>query len=230
MTLQFKVYWSFRSPYSYLATARLAAFAAAHDVDVQLRIVRPLALRQADYFERMGPLQRPYFFRDTARMAEYLGLPFRRPVPDPIQQDPVTLKLAAEQPYIRDLSHLGIEASRRGAGIAYADRVSRLLWDGSVDGWDQGEHLSKAAADSGLVHQEMRASIDADPQWYDRKLVEAEAELKAAGHWGVPCFVFNNEPFFGQDRFETFVWRLRQHGLRGRPRRQRTHKARAVTD
>jgi 2-hydroxychromene-2-carboxylate isomerase len=29
----------------------------------------------------------------------------------------------------------------------------------------------------------------------------------------VPTFVFDGEPFFGQDRFELLVWRLGQHGL-----------------
>jgi hypothetical protein len=28
--------------------------------------------------------------------------------------------------------------------------------------------------------------------------------------------VFQGEPFFGQDRIELLVWRLRQHGLRAR--------------
>jgi hypothetical protein len=26
-------------------------------------------------------------------------------------------------------------------------------------------------------------------------------------------FVFNGEPFFGQDRLEHMIWRMRQHGL-----------------
>ncbi|TMB53500.1 MAG: 2-hydroxychromene-2-carboxylate isomerase, partial [Deltaproteobacteria bacterium] len=39
-----------------------------------------------------------------------------------------------------------------------------------------------------------------------------------AGHWGVPTMVFAGEPFFGQDRIELLVWRMRQHGLRARDR------------
>lgn len=216
MAISFTVYWSFRSPYSYLVTTRLVAFAAEYDVDAQLRIVRPLALREPAYFDRMGPLHRPYFFLDTKRQADFLGLPFRRPVPDPIQQDPVTLKIAKDQPFIRNISHLGIEACRQGHGLAYADNVSRLLWDGSVDNWDKGDHLAKAAERAGLDHEEMQAAIDSNPGWYDEKMLANEAELTEAGHWGVPCFVFENEPFFGQDRFDTFIWRLRQNGLRKR--------------
>ncbi len=38
-----------------------------------------------------------------------------------------------------------------------------------------------------------------------------------AGHGGVPCMVFHGEPFFGQDRVEQLLWRLRQNGLTERP-------------
>ena len=44
----------------------------------------------------------------------------------------------------------------------------------------------------------------------------AEEALDAAGHWGVPTMVFEGEPFFGQDRLDVFVWRLRRHGLEPR--------------
>ena len=48
-------------------------------------------------------------------------------------------------------------------------------------------------------------------------IVEAnQADQRAAGHWGVPMTVFNNEPFFGQDRFDQLKWRLEQQGLRRR--------------
>ena len=73
------VYWSFRSPYSYLVTPDLLRLRDDYDVDVR-------------------------------RRAEFLGLPFARPNPDPIVQDPATMSVAAEQPYIHRLSALGVEA------------------------------------------------------------------------------------------------------------------------
>jgi len=45
-------------------------------------------------------------------------------------------------------------------------------------------------------------------------VIEANAAAQqAAGHWGVPLFVFQGEPFFGQDRIDHLLWRLKQHGL-----------------
>ena len=46
--------------------------------------------------------------------------------------------------------------------------------------------------------------------------IDKARELEAAGHWGVPTMVFEGEPFFGQDRIDLLVWRMKQKGLRGR--------------
>ncbi len=37
--------------------------------------------------------------------------------------------------------------------------------------------------------------------------------LNAAGHWGVPTLVFEGEPFFGQDRIDMALWRMKQKGV-----------------
>jgi 2-hydroxychromene-2-carboxylate isomerase len=55
--------------------------------------------------------------------------------------------------------------------------------------------------------------IIAEPERHEAVLAANDAALRAAGHWGVPTAVFQGEPFFGQDRLETLIWRLRQHGL-----------------
>ena len=36
---------------------------------------------------------------------------------------------------------------------------------------------------------------------------------REGGHYGVPLMVFDNEPFFGQDRFDQLIWRMQQNGL-----------------
>ena len=80
----------------------------------------------------------------------------------------------------------------------------------------EGEHLARAAERAGLDLAELDRAIAAEPGRYEAALADNDAALRAAGHWGVPTAVFRGEPFFGQDRLDTLVWRLRQHGLEPR--------------
>lgn len=87
MPLAVDVFWSFRSPYSYLATPRLVRLAAEYDVDINVRVVLPIAVRIPGFFDTVNPLWPPYLLRDTMRIAEYERLPYGWPRPDPIVQD-----------------------------------------------------------------------------------------------------------------------------------------------
>jgi 2-hydroxychromene-2-carboxylate isomerase len=218
MSLAVDVFWSFRSPYSYLATGRLVRLGAERDVDLRVRPVLPLAVRVEGFFERVNPLWPMYLLRDTARIAEREGIPYAWPDPDPIVQEWPSRKVAAEQPYIHRLTRLGVEAARRGRGLAFIDEVSQIIWSGKVQQWNEGPHLADAAARAGLDLAELDAAIAAEPARYEALIAENHAALDAAGHWGVPTMVFEGEPFFGQDRLDLLVWRLEQHGLGTRAR------------
>ncbi len=131
-------------------------------------------------------------------------------------QDLETNRIALEQPYIFRLIRLGMAAVLAKRGLDFVDHVSRVLWDGTVDGWDKGPHLANAVARAGLDLQQLDEEIASDPSRYDR-LIEADQQAhEAAGHWGVPTIVFEGEPFFGQDRLDVLVWRMRQRGLQER--------------
>ena len=58
----------------------------------------------------------------------------------------------------------------------------------------------------------------ADPDRYEAIIAGNESDHAASGHWGVPTFVFENEPFFGQDRIELLIWRMESRGLTRRSR------------
>jgi 2-hydroxychromene-2-carboxylate isomerase len=210
MSKSVDVYWSFRSPYSYLATPGMLAIQHDFDVDVHLRVVLPIAVRAPDFFNPENAKRGRYIQKDWPRTAEFLGMPNKWPSPDPIVQDLKTFEIAKEQPYIYHLSSLGVEAQRRGRGIEFAAQVSSLLFGGTKD-WHLGDHLAKASARAGVDLAEMEQAIDGGTH-----LEEIEANprrLEESGHWGVPTFVFEGEPFFGQDRIEMLRWRLSQHGL-----------------
>ena len=205
------VYWSFRSPYSYLATPDMLRLREDFDVEVNLRVVLPIAVRsKAALFDpsNMKPVR--YIIMDSFRRAEFLGLPIAFPRPDPIVQDLTTLQVAEEQPYIYRISHLGVEAQRRGKGIDFAANVSELMW-GGTENWDQGNHLKDAAAKAGLDLADMEAAIQNSD--HQDEVERNQQALDDAGHWGVPTMVVKGEPFFGQDRVETLRWRLEKMGL-----------------
>ena len=213
LALTFDLFWSFRSPYCYLALDRILGLGRDHGVDVVVRPVYPMAVRQPDFFNKTNPLYRPYHTLDSRRVAESLGLSFRRPLPDPIRMDMQTSEIAPEQPTIRRLTRLGMAAAMEGKGLEFLDQVSRILWDGTVDGWDRGTHLADAMTWAGLDAEKLEAAVAAEPRKFDAALEENQAALQAAGHWGVPLMVFEGEPFYGQDRIDLLVWRMRQKGL-----------------
>jgi 2-hydroxychromene-2-carboxylate isomerase len=205
------LFWSFRSPYSYLATPGALALERDFAITVRFRPVLPLAVREPAFFSPENLKRARYILVDFPRRAEMLGMPHARPSPDPIVQDLKTFEIAKEQPYIYRLTYLGIEAERRGRGVQFAYQVSHLIFGGTRD-WHLGGHLSEAAARAGLDLAEMDAAI-ADPTLHRQKVEENQDALAQAGHWGVPTFVFEGEPFFGEDRIDTLRWRLGQRGL-----------------
>ena len=213
MTLAFDCFWSFRSPYSYLLTPRLVALEREFDVRCAIRIVRPIAIRSPKFFATGDPLWVSYLMRDTARTAEYLGLPYRWPRPDPVRMDMATRTYPVDQPHIHRLSRLGQLAAERGHGLAFIAAVSDLIWNGQTDDWHEGDHLARAIASTGLDLADMDAVVADEGDRLAAAIEANEADQRAAGHYGVPLMAFGGEPFFGQDRFDQLHWRLRQAGL-----------------
>ena len=212
MTLSADLFFSFRSPYSYLALPKTVKMAADYDVTVNLRPVYPLAVRVPGFF-KTNPQFARYVVLDSSRVARHDDVPFRFPRPDPIVQDMATLDVAEHQPYIHRLTRLGAAAQLEGRALAFAVAISRVLWDGTVEDWHEGDHLARAAAAAGFDLAAMDAAVAADPDRYEQVIKHNEQVHASSGHWGVPTFVFENEPFFGQDRIDLLIWRMESKGL-----------------
>lgn len=203
------IYWSFRSPYSYLAIGRLSAIVRDFDIPYAFRFVRPLAMREPTFFERNRPQWLPYLFKDILRESARLEIPFAFPRPDPISMNLATGKVDAEQPLMDRLMGLGIAAEEtERKGLEFAHAVSRRIW-GGTENWHEGGHLADAAAEAGLslagletYAREQKAEVDA--------AIGRNEEAQMTQHWGVPLMVLDDEPFFGQDRLDSLIWRLQQ--------------------
>jgi 2-hydroxychromene-2-carboxylate isomerase len=218
MTLSVDLFFSFRSPYSYLALPKTLKLVADYDVTVNLRPVYPLAVRVPGFFKKTNPQFLPYVALDSRRVAERENIPYRFPRPDPIVQDLATLEVAEHQPYIHRLTRLGALAQLEGHALTFVIAIARVLWDGTVNGWNEGDHLARAAAAAGFDLAAMDAAISADPDRYEAVIAANEKDHAASGHWGVPTFLFESEPFFGQDRIDLLIWRMQAKGLsRRRP-------------
>jgi len=213
MTLSVDLYFSFRSPYSYLALPKTMKLVADYDAMVNLRPVYPLAVREPGFFKKTNPKFARYVVLDSSRVAQRDNIAFRFPRPDPIVQDMSTLEVAAEQPYIHRLTRLGALAQIEGRSLVFVNAIARVLWDGSVKSWNEGDHLARAAEMAGFDLAAMDKAVAADPDRYEAVIAGNERDHAASGHWGVPTFVFENEPFFGQDRIDLLIWRMESKGL-----------------
>jgi len=206
------VYFSFRSPYSYLATPGMLEIKKNYSVNLNLRPILPVAIRTPETLFSPANMPRARYIQlDWPRRARFLGMSDKWPSPDPIVQDMKTLKVAEEQPYIYRLSFLGVAAQAKGRGPEFAYEISHLLFGGTKN-WHQGDHVKQATARAGLDLAELETAIASGEQI--KEIEQNQKFLDDAGHWGVPTFVINGEPFFGQDRIETLCWHMDNLGLR----------------
>ena len=86
-----------------------------------------------------------------------------------------------------------------------------MLWDGSTPDWDQGDNLKDKMREAGLDLEAILSSTS----WENAKqtLDQNAAGILEAGHWGVPLMVFEEEPFYGQDRFDHLLWRMKRRAV-----------------
>jgi 2-hydroxychromene-2-carboxylate isomerase len=186
-------YFSFRSPYSYLAGPRAFALPERYDIELTFRGVLPMAMRG----QSVPLAKRLHTLRDVDREAARLGLPFGR-IHDPIGDGAVRCLRVSE--HARD----------QGRERAFVLGASRAIWAEAVDvSTDAG--LRPVCEAAGLDWAGCAAALE-DPTLQDR--VDANtAALVDLGQWGVPVFVFGDERFWGQDRIEDLQTALADAGL-----------------
>jgi 2-hydroxychromene-2-carboxylate isomerase len=175
-------FFSFRSPYSYLAAPRAFALADRYDIDFAFRGVMPMAMRG----QSVPVSKRLHTLRDAKREADRLGMPFGR-LHDPIGDGARRCLVVAEH------------AADAGRVREFVLEASRGIWSEAADvASDRG--LRPLCERAGLEWARCAAAIE-DPALAER--VDANtAELVALGHWGVPVFALAGELFWGQDRIE----------------------------
>jgi 2-hydroxychromene-2-carboxylate isomerase len=186
-------FFSFRSPYSYLAGPRAFALPEHFDIDLAFRGVIPMAMRG----QSVPRAKRLHTLRDTKREAVRLGLPFGR-IHDPIGEGAMRCLIVAEYAIDEGRTREFVLGASRGIWAEAAD----VATDAGLRPICERAGLDWEACAAALGDPALRARVDANT-----------AALAGLGHWGVPVFSFGSELFWGQDRIEDLELVLRDAGL-----------------
>ena len=175
-----EMFFSFRSPYSYLALQRTFDTADAFGIRLEVRPVLPMVMRGM----AVPTKKLLYIAKDACREAERLEIPFGKVV------DPV-----------------GRGAERCIAAFYYAKTQGRerdFLLTASKAIWSQGidvaedEGMEFVAERSGLFWPDVKAALTLD-DWREGAEVNRKV-MTEAGVWGVPSFKIGDLALWGQDR------------------------------
>ncbi len=175
-----EMFYSFRSPYAYLALTRVFKIVDAFGLKLDVRPVLPMVMRGLG----VPKSKLIYIANDANREAGRLEVPFGR---------------------ISD--SVGVGAERCIAAFYYAKEqrkernfmyiVGQAIWSRGIDvATDEG--MQVVAKRAGLFWPELKEALEND-DWRQMAEVNREA-LTEIGLWGVPSFKLGELALWGQDR------------------------------
>lgn len=187
-TTPIEMYWSIRSPYSYIALLRTRQLASHYGVELVVKPVLPMVMRRM----QVPTVKRFYISQDAKREAKQYGIEFGK-IADPLGK-------GVERCYA-----LYEYAKQQGKALEYLESYARGVWaEGIRSDTDAG--LQKIVSRSGLDWQEAKTML-MDKRWQ----VWAQnnlAQLYGNDLWGVPSFIYKDVKAFGQDRVDLIERRL----------------------
>lgn len=179
--VRIELFFSFRSPYSYLVLDQLKRVADRPRVDLVIRPVLPMVMRGLP----VPRVKRFYILRDCKRLALQLGAPFGTIV-DPVGRG-VERCMAVFRP-----------AEEAGLATAFAHAVATAVWSEAADlTTDAG--LRRIVERCGLSWSDAERGLADETSW--RTMAhDNQSALFEAGLWGVPSMRLGEVAFWGQDR------------------------------
>lgn len=174
-------YFSFRSPYSYLALERTFKLAEHYRVPLNIKPILPMVMRGLPVPKN----KRMYIFLDSKREAEKNGVPFGKacdPLGAGVERCMAIYDYAKNQNKEQD----------------YLLSIAKGIWSEGVD----------VATDAGLAKLVTRAGLDwpmaksylKNEDWRDWA-EQNRKNMIALGIWGVPTYQYADLAVWGQDRF-----------------------------
>ena len=188
-------YYALASPWSYLGNDRLREIAAAHDAAIDPVIVDydPMFCAAGTIpLPERPPLRKAYRLVELRRWSAWRNVPL---VPEPRHY-----RGEVEEPDERLAALMVTAAGAAGEdSLALAHAISRALWAEERFPFKRAELLSLAAA-NGFDGPALLAAAEAPETAH---LYESQTERAIdRGVFGMPFYIFRDEPFWGQDRLE----------------------------
>ena len=178
-------YFSFRSPYSYLAAERVFKLAELYKIPLEIKPVMPMVTRGIP----APKIKRMYIVKDAKREAKRFGIPFGK-VCDPLGEG------------VNNCMALFTYARQQGKDKEFIAATSTGIWAQGMDMSQQG-NLRKIIKSIGLDWEQAKKHLSADWQ----PMAEGNRnDLEALGLWGVPSFKYGDLVIWGQDR----LWALEE--------------------
>jgi 2-hydroxychromene-2-carboxylate isomerase len=195
--VEVKLYFAYTSPFSYLAYAPARALEVSHRVRVRF-IPYGVNIRRV-----YGALDNPdverrkvrYLYVDARRIAKERGLTIYPP------KRIFSCRLAF---------YGGLFTSEQGRFHEYSERVYERFWKHELNVEDSAA-IDAVLSEVGCDPVEFARYVDSDARCdLDKCFAEADGDKV----FGVPTFVVDGEPFWGEDRIEWLVRKLDGMGLR----------------
>ena len=192
-----KFYFAYTSPFSYLAYAPARELEKSHRVSVRFipygvnirRVYGPLDNADADRRKVR------YLYLDARRIARERGLTIYPP------KKIFSCRLAF---------YGGLFATQSARFHPYSERVFERFWKHELD-VENGGALDALLSEIGCSPTDFARYLDTDAR---RDLDKCFAEADGDHIFGVPTFVVDGEPFWGEDRIEWVARKLAALGLR----------------
>ena len=188
-----RIYTDYKSPYAFVANRRLFDLDDKYGVELEWL---PYTLRVAEF---MGTVEErtPHFWRkvryaymDARRYANAQGLTMKGP----------------RRIYDAFYASVGmLFAQRRGFFRPYHDTVFRRFWSHDLE-IDDLAAIAEVIASVGGSPEDFEAYVAGPARAEHDRIIE---EAEALGVFGVPTMVFNGELFWGGDRIDMLIERIR---------------------
>ncbi len=176
------LYWSARSPYSYLALMRLINIGRKYKRRIEIKPVLPMVMRGVHVPKR----KKMYIFRDTLRESQKHKIPYgfvADPLGTAVENCYALLDYARSQGrYIEFLVSFSKAVNAQGIHADNESGMYQIVKTAGLDWQIAKQHLH---------NNRWRIEVDANLK-----------EMYSLGVWGVPSIQFENIVVWGQDRLD----------------------------